>query len=439
MIRAYNLLFALFVCINLHLLRNLSMVLMFGLIGSLYIVLFFGVLNQKTLMIKTNHLYFSYLLFILFSFYVVFISAFTHEASDFLNGFLRFFLLMPMGIFGYLYINNEEQVRKILIFYAVFIAVSCSTVPLQHFIGPINWFSSVFERAGMPRYSSLMGSVTVTGIAGGAGLVVLLLLSNINSSIRFGLVLSILVGMIFSLQKASLVNILLAFFIYLWFSGKISKCVLVRSLLKTLFILVLLMVFIIRSEVAEKYLIGFMASNFSETITSDQKETAKAYYDYTLLESMGQRLVLLPKKVLHAYGEEILIVGAGFKAMAGTLAQEGPMNHNGFFDLWFSGGIVYLLIFLVLIFYLIKQIKRAVRFSVRSSDSLMQNNLYCFYGLLIMILINNFGANTLFQPNTGVIFWLFVGILAGHYNRKLSYGRMNLLKKSCNGLVCQDK
>lgn len=418
LIRPFTLVFLLFVLINFHLIRNLNSALFIFFVSTLYSVVAFSFVRKKLPFIKANSLYLSYLIFLLFGFYVAFISMFSLEPKDFWHGLARFFVLMPLGLISFANINTEGQVRKILIFYVAFVALASATVPLQHIIGPISWFSGVYERAGIPRFSSLMGSVTVTGIAGGAALTVLLLLSNVNRLLRYFLICLLLGAMIFSLQKASLANICLAFGIYIWISGRFSARKLFRSLgtlsVASLFLLVL----VTQSEVANKYVGGFLVENFGLAINSE-REIFRDYYDYTFVESLEQRLLSLPGRVLATYGPQILLIGGGMKVMAGTLGQDGPMNHNGYFDVWFSGGIVYFILFIVMVALMFRGIRRAIRASEHTFNSRMRNNLYCIYGVLIVILVNNIGANTLFQPNTGALFWLLVGVLAGHYNKEV--------------------
>ena len=410
----FLLFFILFILLNLHLLRNVSNIFV-GVILVIYFFLFMStLLNLNSLRwSRKNKVFIFYLLFMLCGIGVIIISIPNSDLNSFAVGISRFLIVFPIGIFAFLFIKSEHDVSKIIFAYMVIVAIGCLTVPLQHIIGHISWFVEPSSRAGLVRYGSLFGSLTAVGIVGGIGLTITLL-SNYKIVTKIILIIPIISGLLLSLQKAAFVNLVLSFAIFFLLKRGAKIKTLKQIISSTILVVLVILLTIWYFPDTGSFIISFIDKNVGISLA----DTTKRCYDETIIVSIVNRTIDFPKSLLNEHGKAVLFTGVGFKGMGGTLGQKARMAHNGFFDILFSGGLLYFIVTIMLLGYLFRNLRLLLTFATRTNDSVMYYNVRIFNGIFIIIIVNMLGAGMLFQPNTGVIFWTMVGVVSGYYYKK---------------------
>ena len=406
----------LFLSLNLHLLRNISIAYL-AIPGMLFAFLIAEAVPGLRL---SNPLSRTYAAFLVWSVYVVVISPLRLGASDLAAASARLFFVLPLAIVvqG---LDKDSTVRRFLIVYAAVAAVGCATLPLQFFTGPVGWFAETSSRAGFDRYASLFGNLTAVGIVGGIGLIVVLLL-RMNRILKAIFVTAIVVGMMLSLQKAAIMNLLVVVAVYSWHSGSdaIGRA-------RKLVLAVLLVCVVVGPMV---WVAGSVATASLDNVFRFGSHAS--YDDYTVTTSIGQRLWELPGVVYDEYGTAGVLAGAGLIGGGGTLGMpDAPQSHNSFFDLVFTGGVLYAFLFGRLLWLCLVRIGTLRACCSPSANAIRANNFNVLSGALAVFAINlPFNSGIVFQPNECILFWLTVGLLAGPYGgepeRNELHGRLFL-------------
>ena len=232
--------------------------------------------------------------------------------------------------------NNRNQTQNIvgvIIFISVIAALS---IILQFLIGPISWFAESSARSGLPRYASLFGSLTAFGLVNGPAIILnyCFTRSKYLSSLFFVILIA---GSILSLQKAAIVNMILATFFMAWIK---------RPSLKELvsYLLFTLMGGVAVAMLFYQQMIGYLSS--IRVFEGDGSTTSD---DFSIAESIQDRIITLPSSAIDFHGSSTLWLGLGPIGGSGAFGYpEIPMSHNGIVDLFLIGGIPYFLIFLTL-------------------------------------------------------------------------------------------
>lgn len=208
------------------------------------------------------------------------------------------------------------------------------TIPLQFMIGPIPWFAESSERSGLPRYASLFGSLTTLGVVNGAAILVAYF-SFKSRLLTYFLVSGIIIGSVLSLQKAAILNILIATSLVLLIRRPRLKEVIV-GLFSIL--LVALISFSFFGEKFQSYFNSIRILASSEAANSN---------DVSISESILDRITTLPAMAIHYHGADTLFYGVGPIGGAGAFGYpDVPMAHNGLVDILLIGGATYFFLFL---------------------------------------------------------------------------------------------
>jgi hypothetical protein len=398
----FALLSILFTLLNFHLLRNISSSYL-SLPAFCYFALLLPALRARFTV--SNRLLLWYFGFFWWSFYVAAISFLNLSVPDALAAIARFFFVFPIGIFAFYFVRTDLHVRRLLITFVVICAIGCLTIPLQFIIGPISWFAEASTRSGFERYASLFGNLTAVGVVGAFGLIATLFV-DMPRIMKFILSFAILSGMLLSLQKAAILNLFFIMAIYLFFSATTW-----RTKLKQMMAVVLIVVLVfgvLSFALGDVALVGIDAVfRVNDSFSRD---------DYSVSDSLAQRLWEFPLIMIDRYGIVGMIFGIGLKGGGGTFGIDSQQSHNSFFDLLFMGGVPYLLIFLGVIFQLFKSIMRARFVAGMGTSRLRQNNLQVILGIFLIFTINlPFMTGAIFQPNIATIIWTIIGLMSGHY------------------------
>lgn len=315
-------------------------------------------------------------------------------------GLVRFIFATPVFFALYGFTDNLHDLRRHVSSILIFVGLAGLTLPLQFITGPITWFADASERAGLERYSSLLGSLTTIGIVIGSYLI---LTQAMNRKIRVLWVIVLAVPALISLSKSALANVAIVIILLVIINRKkLSRVILGASIISV----ISMFTFSLSIQLRERFnaLLSSVGLNQGSVIN----------YDDSLWASLIKRLTELPLSNFHALADLhspfVYLTGAGFGMADTALVPSGdglaPMAHNQFAEnitvFGFIGGVL-LSVTMIIIF-----LKLWLLYKHTSQQIFLL--LAISYGLF---LINSLFANgTIYQPASATIFLLamFVAI-----------------------------
>lgn len=305
----------------------------------------------------------------------------------------RFLFVLPLLVIALVFVRVDRFAR-VLKFYVWFAILCGASVLYQIRFGPVSWFAEASSRDGLVRYSSLAGSLTILGVSGGLALPFAFFMIRRNW-LKCLVLAAIALGMLLSLQKAAVINLIIFAILVFWFflkRGKAGLIILLGGLL-TGFVALLY-------SLDVSYAVSVVNNVFRIGQSSD------SYTDYSFSESILSRLWGLPSVVLDYHGPYSLLFGVGLAGGAGVFGNEDlPMSHNALLDYLFIGGIPYLLIFLASVAYAIQKCLLHIRKDY-ANQGLHRS---CLWFFLIFLANMPFASGMQYQPVLGGIFYVVLG------------------------------
>lgn len=395
MIKSENIFYYTMIVLLFQVFRNINtavyVIILFGLYSLLYIVYLFENLHG---------IYYEFrlvpILFILTLIWIPFVSLENITNDEFMIALPRYMVTFPFILFCFIYRNyNKQFIIKVLKSYCNFIVIASLSIPYQIIFGKIPFFTDSSFRAGVERYTSLAGSLTALGSLGAIALIILLFSGEelYNNKKKLVLIFIITLSMLMTLQKAALANIIICFLLYLLLYEKLSIANKIVSL-SGMIIFMSLIYFINKDTSIGIYITNIFSYSFSNSSVGIKGD-------------LISRLWSLPSRVVEYNKMDIsdFIKGIGFPALSGTMGLVNhPMAHNNYFDLIFSGGIIHLVSYLVLllsipIMVLVKKFKRV---RITYIDTIYTMSIFV---ILINMLI---GGATFYQPVFAVIVFFMI-------------------------------
>lgn len=373
----------------LHVLRNINPI--FAVLGPLFSVLGCFLVGRRSGYDGSGILVLSF--FALSSCLPIIYSFVWFPDEQYAQAVFRYYYMVPVFLFFLTALRSEELLLLLFRVYVVFICLGALSLFFQVMHGPISWFSEASSRDGLVRYSSLVGSLTAYGVYSVFALPMLVFFSS--KFVRGILFFIIAVGMFLSLQKAAVVNLLVFFIIYFFYGS-------VRVKLMLLAAAVMLMISVVISYFLNvPYLVSVVDNIFR------LNENA-VVTDYTVMESILQRVWLLPSVLYESYGPEGMLWGVGLVGASGTLGFENyPMSHNGIFDLLFVGGVFNCMVFIACACWMWVRIRQYTRLY----NSVVGTAMQC---MLLLFLINFLFAGVLYlQPYGAIVFYALFAFCCG--------------------------
>ncbi|MCY3018574.1 MAG: hypothetical protein NTW87_06030 [Planctomycetota bacterium] len=412
----------LLVVLNLHTLRNLSSIYL-GAPLALY--LFSAALCQTSvfpfartpnatggLLPDVRRLYYLYLFATV---YVTTISPFWVELDEVLIAVPRLWFTLPFALVVMASVNKESHVRVLLLTYITLVAVGCLSVPFQLVFAPISWFHEASARASLERYASLFGNLTAVGIVGAIGLIAVLML-HMHVLLRLTLACAICLGLLCSLQKAAVVNLLLVPFVYLLFSRQRVTQRASRLLLTFGFILLIIAYLTVADE-----RFGHHGEYLLSKIAGDDVISRPATVDDpSLSASMSDRLSNYVPQMLEENGPMSVLFGAGARGLAGTVGlPQYTMAHTTYGDVLFAGGFLFALLLIALQVQLFRAFWTLATLAHHTHNEMMQNNVDTILAMLVVVYVNCLGnSGMLIQPNESTVFYMSIGLAMGWYHKR---------------------
>lgn len=369
--------------------RNINLNIYIFILLTSYLFLYFF-----SIKVKMNKLSLTEKIFLISYIIIPINSIFYLKSNEYLIALGRYLVTFPFIMYCFLYLKlNKKLIYKIWEYFVYFNILTSFSVIYQIFFGEITFFAKSSFRSGVVRYASLAGSLTAFGTIGAFSLAIILFSNNEifseKKKIIYGIVIAF--GMLLTLQKAAVANIIIVLILYIIFNLKKRK---IYINLILFLILIFFIVFFFKDSILGKYIIKTL-TYFKGNNSLDTKK------DFLI------RITELPINVIkeNSIGLKNIVLGIGFKSLAGTLGlSKYPMAHNNYIDIILSGGMFSIFSFIALllkIFFISfnQKIKILLIFS-------------------ILITVNMFiGAASFYQPIMCVI--IFVSISNLNNNKKI--------------------
>ena len=408
-----DLFLGLYILLNLHILRNLSLVGYFTVLALVYIpVIVYCLLHFAS--IKLSRIALWLLLYFVTALWPSIVTFIDYGINTGVYATVRYFLSLPMALAAFWLLSYEKNMRSMLRLFCSIVLLGLLTIPLQYATGPISWFAEPGERAGVIRYASLLGSLTVAG--GVIPFAVLVaLVSHIKPMWKVLLLCGLGLGAIFTLQKAALLGIPLAVCVYIVYQRR--QLVKPRNVLGV-FGIGLLIVFL--GGVANSFLADWPVWQnsvaYASAAFSPENAVARGG-DVSIQESIEDRLISMPALALSGLGNYSgwggYLLGGGFGMVGASLVmpEDSPFitSHNGYVDFVLIGGIAHLLAFGGLVCSTLRSLYIWLK-NCRTKH-LSDDVPIAFLGIVTIALVSLlFAGGLTFQPITGCLFWTIVGI-----------------------------
>lgn len=336
-----------------------------------------------------------YLIFLFYTVWICIWSIIYNSEVDLLNTVGRLFFVTTLPLLILFFRATDENIAYILRVYVVVYVIASWSYIFQVQFGAVEWFSDEpMERGSVLRYSTTLGSGNIYGI----GVGVALLLASV---LKFGLVTrsfiicSLMMGSILSMQKASLVNVVVWAAVYiLIFDRKIA----IKVLIGTLVLILLAYSF------AYQYPQTFFSMYFQEFVFNsiginlfDNGQLVKS----TVLDSenLVERLLGVNTiEIMQAHDLALLLtMGIGTTGAGGGMGMpEYPQAHSTYWDLLFMGGFGYLVIYLSLL--------ASILYKLYAMNSQLSKLLFWS---VVLFSINAFAASAaIFHPILALPVWI---------------------------------
>ena len=387
------------VIVNLHTLRNLSFAGYIAIYALMLVILLFEFLlwAQKS---DRRYGWGPLVTWVLFAACAFVVSIALISPGGAVTGLSRFLFALPILLALTLYTDSLKDVRDHMATLVVIFAVASATLPLQIVTGPIPWFATASERAGIDRFASLVGSLTSIGIIVGCYLV---LAQGIQSKFRWFWSLIIAGSAAISLSKAAIANVGLAFAVILvvW-RQRISRLLLGVGASAIIAMLLYASLPFVQERV-DASLVSFGIQN--ATVTN---------YDATAEESLIDRLTDLPRANIEGLMALevpfVYLLGAGFGMGNSALVPDedsiAPMAHNQYVELFTVFGAVGAIALGSALVVILGQL---IKFDRAARSDLSSVVKWAF----ILLLINGVAANgTFYQPTAGSVFFFCMFVAA---------------------------
>ncbi len=340
------------------------------------------------------------------SIYVLFASFGVVSSGELSVGAARLFFVLPSAVIGWMLVDSPKDLGGAFNVFVFLCCIGALSMAYQLLTGtPIPWFAEAAERGGQVRFASSLGSLTAYG--GLVGVAAFLVLRSRLALLSRTIVLSILcLGAVLSLQKASIVSLVLGFGVSVVLGYRVGNGgAALRMLAPGVLVVALL-------GLALGALPDAMAYFEVAAALAGSSDVDAVVYDTSIGSGVVERLLDLPAVLFHEYGFSGVLFGVGVRGMGGVLGiPDSPMAHNQFGDLLFAGGLLYVFVFLLMLGALAISFARAWvgSLSNKMPDADRDSTISAFGCVLLLVANMPVASGVLFQPVSGCLFWLIVG------------------------------
>lgn len=411
----------LFLLINLHIIRVLN--IYFGLIIYLLyaLIIFFiykykikiilgikEIIKSPVLLILSFFIFY----FIIINFTILFDSDMPSNLSLLYLGKVNF--TYPIVFILIILVTKLSFYKKLTMIYLSFNIASCLflffSVYYQNNTFLQNDYFSFKIRDGLERYSTLYGSVAQTGYSISAALIIVMML-NIKNKYKMIIISILCLGSCLSLSRAGYYNIFLALIIFTIVNPN-NYTEKIKSIGYYLLSIFVVSPFILYLFGLFGYYNHFIFNVFKFNIigtdyyTSINPPAIANIFD-RIYFSVFNNLILVFKGNLYSLTD--LILGYGYQGLGISLGIFQADNiiyiHNGLYEILISGGVIFFVLFLILIFLSLFALYKFDK-SIGNSEFLYYNRM--FIAALVVILINIILGGSIIHPNLISFFWMII-------------------------------
>lgn len=282
---------------------------------------------------------------------------------------------------------DDNYIESFYRAFCIFMGIAALSIIYQIFFGALPFLADSSSREGLERFASLAGSLTAYGTMGSFALSCLLFSDDNLFSKKANVILITLIslGLLISLQKAGVLNMIIVFGIYILSTMNIKNYKRIWNIVLLIIAGTLLFLLFRKTEMYEYLYNSIEYTFFSRGKVSTSNDLFSRLYEIPMEAYQKNNLNTVN-----------LILGKGFTCMAGTVGLPSyTMAHNNFFTILYTGGIIYLISFLSLF---LKKINLKKLFSFE--------NTIMFLFLINMLI----GGAEFFQPVTGIFIFSFLFI-----------------------------
>ena len=376
-----------------HVTRNLSSFYFLMYFSLVFVIVFLSV-NKRKIRVNNPPIFLLYTLFLVFSLWVSYWSFIFDPNVSFALTLSRLFFVTLIPLILIMVELKDKDFETALKLFVLVVVVGSLSYFYQYFFGAISWFNNVGEpRGGLVRFSSSLGSLTTYGVAVGIALYATYAVS-FNKKTKFIIFIILLLGALLSMQKAALLNAVIAFiFIFISFKYKVNLILYIL-----LFLLVLIVFsFLYQNSFLSEYLQAFVLNTLGVNLFDNINLVKTEQISPDLLFERFTGLHFL--EIIEKHGALLLFIsGIGATGAGGAMGVDSLQAHNSFWDLYFMGGFFYLFTFLLFYFF--------IQFTLYKINS---NISKVFFILNFIFLLNAFSASIImFHPVTSFCFWVSV-------------------------------
>lgn len=353
--------------------------------------------NNKMLFLKNSNSLF-YSLFILWTFFIAIFSPLYNPDSDVFAQVPRLFFA-TLTPFVFLFVSNTESaiVNAFRIFIGCYILAVLSYL-FQINYGAIQWFSDEpMERGTVLRYATNLGSGNIYGIGLASAILACLFFVKRNF-LKFIFLSFLMLGAILSMQKATIVNVFLAFMVYFLI---IKKTPSILTILSSAFLLLCSYIYysLYPNSIFSSYILEFINNGFGIDVLGDgslRRDTVLSQ------ENLWDRFAGIHVESIFEQHPKLLItlVGIGITGAGGGMGLPHYLQaHSTYWDIFFMGGIPY--------FFIVTALLVNLQISLMN----MKDNIsrFLFFSNII-ICINMLASSALiYHPILSLPLWLSVG------------------------------
>ena len=386
-------------------LKNISNFYYVALIALIFIsLLFFLIENPR---IKFNSIFIIYILFLACHIYISLISfinmpQYNYTYNNLFSGISRLWFSSILVLTLYVYIYRKNNIMYLINFFSYFIVIAAILLIIQHLTGKIIYFSESYgaPRMGLEGFSTITGNVTSFSPTTPIATVILLFNKGISSFLKSVLIGIIIAAAILTMGKAGLMNAFLSLLLLSFY-----------SFYKKDYIVMLFIIFISLSAVTISNTLYYaVISQFVNTtgieILEFKLSTAVEFQNFW--PRITDRLfgVFITRNQLYSFEQYDLVrtfFGIGIKGGGGAFSIPNTgTSHNTYIDMFLTGGIIYISIFLILLFH----IQVTLINNLKKYDN--ENSLILFLCNIVFIincLLLNAGT---YHPVISFIFWVSI-------------------------------
>lgn len=412
----------LYIALNAHMLRNVSILYLAILaaieIASLFYIFQYGLQHLRSVVGRWH------VIFLLVSFEAALQTIYCYGPTSGAYASVRFYMVVPMVPLSAVIIDSPKRLLLLLKLFIAIVCIGVGSVAVQYATGPIGWFAEPGERGGLMRFGSILGSLPTIGGALPLALFVTLLIP-MRSFTKLLAILILVFGVLVSLSKGAVAGTVLAMALFFCMPTPHRR----RNI--AVVIAVTTVALLAVPFAASNHLLDRTGLYVAALFVQDSADRGG---DVTMEASMHERWTSLPRQSLgwlhHTRGDVGWLTGGGFQMLGAALMPDGDSpyftSHDTYVDLILVAGVPLLLAYIALnagaIWHLYGS---AGRMFFHDAPELRA----CTIGLMVIIVTAGlFSAGETYQPIIASVWSILIGVAIRAESNRLRDVRLSRIR-----------